>query len=217
MNKLFRVLLALYLVTSPILIVFLIYKTVFLTTKVFELQSTLVSKDAIGTYPIEAIQTAFVPHIGPSEAPVKIFWYADVDCSACRQSFQDILEICQTYPREVVVFAKLLPSENEFSMRTHRLLIHAWLEDRFVEVSALFFSDEIRDQPSTLSQWEKSLQFPTGPQSIHSLNQALFQNLSEFRGLGAFSTPTLIVNGSVWQGWDKARLLSEIQANLTSD
>jgi len=214
MKKFFRILLALYLVTSPILIVFLVYKTIFLTAKIFEFQGALLSKDAVSTYPMEAIQTAFAPHIGLPEAPVKVFWYTDLDCVACRQSFQDILDICQAYPEEVVVFVKFLPSVNEYTMRAHRLLLYAWLKGRFLEVAGQLFTDEASGRLTELRQWEESLMFPNNPGAADSYSQLLDKNLSEFQTLGTFSTPTMVVNGSVWRGWDKARLLAEIQTSL---
>lgn len=213
MKKIFRVLLVAYLVTSPILILFLIYKTVFLTKKIFDLQNDFLTRNTVETYPVEALYTEDTPFLGSPNARVKILWYTDVDCSACQGSFQNISDLLNAYPEEIVVYFKFLPSENKTHQLAHQLLLHAWEKGQFFDIANLFFSDKSARQPSAVAQLKDEIGFPDEEsETVASYDMALTQNLSEFRALGTYATPTFVVNGKVWSGSNKARLLTEIQA-----
>lgn len=218
MKKLFHYLTVVYLVTSPVLILFLIYKTVFLTSKVLELQIAVLGKDAVAMYPTEALDIENTPFIGPLDARVKIFWYTDINCIACRGSFQDIVEVSKIYPEQVVIFFKLLPSESKANLLAHQLMLHAWQSGEFLDLATLLFSKADSLKSSSLEQLKTDIQFPSDDLKVlEAYNEALSRNLIEFQAMGTYSTPTFIVNGVVWGGSDKARLLTEIQAALESE
>lgn len=215
MSKLFRIILIAYLVTSPVLILFLIYKTAFLTTQIYELQNRLMEKNVVERFPLEAIDTEGIPRIGLLNAPVKIYWYADVDCHACEESFQNIIEVSEAFSEDVVVFFKLLPSEKKADQLVNQLLFHAWDEGDFIDLATLLFSDSSFREPSSLKNLKNALLLSSNESAKHEeYDIVLAQNLKEFQELGTFSTPTFVVNGTVWSGSGKAKLVKEVQTAL---
>ncbi|MEM9490126.1 MAG: thioredoxin domain-containing protein, partial [Myxococcota bacterium] len=159
-----------------------------------------------------------VPHLGPSDAPVKLVEFFDYGCPACREFAPIVKEAVSDFPNDAVVFFKQypLPSHPD-SKPAAQAALAAAKQGKFMEMHEMLFLKSRQHKKSDLLEHAKSLGLDmTKFESDFAAAKALVEaDVAEGDRVGVSATPTTFINGRPYEGpWHPRYLKMWIEEEL---
>jgi protein-disulfide isomerase len=147
--------------------------------------------------------TADSPHAGPADAPVKVVEFFDYGCPACGEMYPVVEELLAAYPRDLVVYYKQFPlAAHADSPGAAQAALAAGKQGKYLEMHKLLFADQYAHKKDDLIKYAEKLgldmkQFETDYQAAATAVEA---SKAEGEKAGVTGTPTLYLNGVLWEG-----------------
>jgi protein-disulfide isomerase len=144
------------------------------------------------------------PFIGPKDAPITIVEYADFQCPFCRQSQATLKQVLQSYGEDVKLVFKQLPLEmHAEAFSAAQASFCAGRQNSFWPyLDRLFTSQTLSDEALRKSAATVGLDQAKFSACISSdeSRAAVLKDMEEARRLGINSTPTYVINGTIFRG-----------------
>lgn len=162
------------------------------------------------------VDIANAPSRGPASAVVTIVEFADFQCPFCARAVQPLIRLLNAYPDEVRLVFKNFPLESHSdSQAAHMAALAAGEQGKFWEMHNLIYAHQHAMKSADLLNMAEQLH----------LNMARFQkdldsaelkarvNQDRMAGerAGVTATPTFIVDGELFSGFDATKLQTKIE------
>lgn len=168
--------------------------------KNFQIEVSLAEPDV----PATVSDIASAPFIGPKDAPITIVEYADFQCPFCRQSQATLKQVLQSYGEDVKLVFKQLPLEmHAEAFSAAQASFCAGRQNSFWPyLDRLFTSQTLSDEALRKSAATVGLDQAKFSACISSdeSRAAVLKDMEEARRLGINSTPTYVINGTIFRG-----------------
>lgn len=145
------------------------------------------------------------PHLGPTDARVKVVEYFDFGCPACKQFGPVLKEALTPYIErgQAVLYYKMfpLPSHTD-SDEAAQAAIAADKQGKYQEMHEMLFANQHRHKKSDLDRYAESIGLDMAKfQKDYAEAKALVdKDVEEGDGRKVRFTPTTFINGRLWQG-----------------
>lgn len=153
---------------------------------------------------------ASMPHKGPTDAPVVLVEFFDYGCPACARIKPLLDEVVKSYPRDVALYYKMYPlASHPNSAAAAQAALAAAEQGKFEEMHALLFENQHSHSEADLRSYAEKLglDMQKFKSDFDAASAAVKADKKEGDEAGVMGTPTLYVNGSIWQGPEEPKYL----------
>jgi protein-disulfide isomerase len=146
------------------------------------------------------------PALGPHPAKVHLVVYSDFTCPVCRRSAPAIRQIVEEWPGQVrVEFRQFAPTIHRHAAYTATAALAAHRQGKFWELHDVFFASESALTeaaiPDLAARAGLDMERFTRDYADPALRARVDAETAEAPRVGAFATPSFLVNGHVTVGW----------------
>jgi len=150
------------------------------------------------------------PHSGPADAQVVLVEFYDYGCPACAVMKPVLEEIVTAYPTDVVLYYKMFPlASHKDSGAAAQAALAASKQGRFKEMHAMLFENQFAHKASDLTGYAKAigLNMTQFEADMAAAKAIVDSDRAEGERVGIAGTPSLYINGSVYQGPDATKYM----------
>jgi protein-disulfide isomerase len=146
---------------------------------------------------------ANVPHIGPEDGRVVLVEFFDFGCPACKEFRGELKAAAEAYPNDVVLYYKQYPlAAHELSKGAAQAALAAAKQGKYHEMHELLFDKAPAHTRDALDGYarEVGLDMKRFQADYASAEAWVEADKKEGEGADVSGTPTLFVNGRVYDG-----------------
>jgi protein-disulfide isomerase len=153
---------------------------------------------------------ADVPHLGPDDARVVFVEFFDYGCPACGQFAPVLKEVQAAYPRDVAIYYKMFPlAAHADSPGAAQAAVAAGKQGKFHEMHELLFADQYAHKKENLDAYAQKLGLDKAKfeADYAAATAAVEADKAEGNASGVQGTPTIFLNGVLWEGPGAAKYM----------
>lgn len=146
---------------------------------------------------------ANVPHIGPEDGRVVMVEFFDFGCPACQEFRGELKAAAEAYPNDVVLYYKQYPlAAHEHSKGAAQAALAAAKQGKYHEMHEVLFDAAPAHTKDKLDEYAKQvgLDMKKFQADYAAAEAAVEADKKEGEGAEVTGTPTLFINGRVYEG-----------------
>ena len=155
-------------------------------------------------------ELSLTPHKGPSDAPVVIVEFFDYGCPACATFKPMLEEVVAAFPTDAALYHKMYPlAGHPDSGPAAQAALAAAAQGKFAEMHDLLFKNMQAHKPDDLRGYAEAigLDMKRYEADFAAASERVASDRKEGDAAGLQGTPTLFINGKLYQGPDAAKYL----------
>jgi protein-disulfide isomerase len=146
------------------------------------------------------------PALGPNPAKVTLVVYSDFTCPVCRRSAPATRQIVEEWPGDVrLEFRQFAPASHRFAAYTAAAAVAAQRQGKFWELHDVFFASDASLTeaaiPGLAARAGLDMERFTRDYADPAVRARVDAETAEAGRVGAYATPSFLINGSVIVGW----------------
>lgn len=149
-----------------------------------------------------------IPHVGPADAPVQLVEFYDYACPACKRFAPMLDEVVSDMQGQVVLYYRQFPlSQHPHSKSAAQAALAAHAQGKFKQMHELLFANAPQHERSQLTRYAQSLGLDMAKYEADFAAATPRVDIDNKEGLRANirSTPSLYINGRLYQGPPRAK------------
>jgi protein-disulfide isomerase len=169
--------------------------------------------------PAVEAQSLLLPPRGEPSASMVILLFSDFQCPSCAKAEETLKEVREAFPKDVQVIFKHSPlPDHPDAPLAHELAVEAGRQGKFWEMHDLLFANQQKLKRADLDGYAQKLgldmQAVAKALDGRTHRPLIERDLTEGRGLGITSTPTIFLNGRRAAGMPPASAMINVIKSL---
>jgi protein-disulfide isomerase len=146
------------------------------------------------------------PALGPNPAKVNVIVYSDFTCPVCRRSAPATRQIVEEWPGDVrLEFRQFAPPQHRHAAYTASAALAAQRQGKFWELHDVFFATDLvlteAAIPDLAARAGLDMERFNHDYADPAVRARVDAETAEAARVGAFATPSFLINGAIIVGW----------------